>query len=167
MPTDLALKGIGLCWRGPNAMWVVWTQLQPQQGYSSPGTQPALEFHPSFMTRYYSGVDMGLKERIFKGRGVQLEVKWARLFAQVWACLYYFCYCNIPASFFTMHLTLIPLFILLNNSLCFYRSELHLSVQAGSCACVFSKFPAPLSSIASLLCDSLRAIKHSNALQCV
>lgn len=77
----------------------------------------------------------------------------------------WFCYCSIPASFFTMHLTLIPLFIFLNNSLCFYGNELHLSVQAGSCACVFSKFPAPLNSIASVLCDSLRAIKHSNALE--
>lgn len=67
--------------------------------------------------------------------------------------------------FFTIHLTLIPLFILLNNSLCFYGNELHLSVQAGSCACVFSKFPAPLNSIASVLRDSLWAVKHSNALE--
>lgn len=64
-----------------------------------------------------------------------------------------------------MHLTLIPLFILLNSSLCFYGNELHLSVQAGSYACVFSKFPALLNSIASVLCDSLQAIKHSNALE--
>lgn len=47
------------------------------KGIFSLGTQPSLEFHLSFMTRCYSGVDTGLKEGIFKGRGVQLEVKWA------------------------------------------------------------------------------------------
>lgn len=110
---------------------------------------------------------MGHKERICKGRCVQLELKQAWLFVQVWAHLNYFCYCSTLASFFTNHLTLIPLFILLNNSLCFYGNELHLSVQAGSFACVFSKFPAPLNSIASVLRDSLWAIKRSNALETV